>query len=444
MVVTLILAAAAAPHLALAASPQAPAVRSAKRSVLLSPGQMFKLAEQAAGRGDTDTADSLLSALSKNPDSDIRAEARFRRATQLIAKGQARAAAVLLRSVLDEKPHATGVRLHLAQLLQTLGDPDAALRELRSAQVAGLPRHVAQLIDRFSESIRATRPSGYNLEVAFAPDTNINRATRSDTLGTVIGDFEIDEDSKAKSGVGLALRGHAYRRFETPFEGATLLTRLSASSDLYKCKDFRDVAVDFAAGPELRLGNNRVALEAGVTQRWFGQEPILRSARVGASWSRPLGRRTQARLSGTVALVDNRLNDLQDGKTYFGRLEVERALNATTGVSAHASMDRQSLKDPGYSTSGQRAGLLVWKDMGRMTVTLGGTLGRVKADQRLTLFRQKRSDRYSSLTMAATFRQLRLGGFAPVARVTVERNRSTLEFHNYSRTRTELGVARAF
>ena len=46
-----------------------------------------------------------------------------------------------------------------------------------------------------------------------APDSNINHATRSDTLGTVLGDFDIDQASKAKSGVGLSVRGQAYRRF---------------------------------------------------------------------------------------------------------------------------------------------------------------------------------------------------------------------------------------
>ena len=60
------------------------------------------------------------------------------------------------------------------------------------------------------------------------------------------------------------------------------------------------------------------------------------------------------------------------------------------------------------------------------------------------LLPEKRRDRYSSLTLGATFRQLSFMGFAPVARFTIERNRSTIEFYDYSRTRSELAIVRAF
>ena len=69
-----------------------------------------------------------------------------------------------------------------------------------------------RLIDRYSEALRAARPAGASFEIALAPDSNINRATRSDTLGTIFGDFDISKDSKARSGTGLSLRGQAYRR----------------------------------------------------------------------------------------------------------------------------------------------------------------------------------------------------------------------------------------
>jgi len=82
--------------------------------------------------------------------------------------------------------------------------------------------------------------------------------------------------------------------------------------------------------------------------------------------------------------------------------------------------------------------------MGRMTLTLAGQIGRLHADERLLLFPDRRSDRYSRLTLGATFRQLQLNGFAPVVRFSLERNRSSVEFYDYRRARTELGIVRAF
>ena len=414
------------------------------RTVRLTAAEMFVLAERAASSGNPDAAGAILEALEQDRDPDVRAEARFRRAKQLIQKNRTTDAAVLLRRILDEKPNATGVRLELAKLLHQLGDLDLALRELRAAQAAGLPPAVARLVDRYSEALRASRPMGASLEIAIAPDSNINRATRSDTLDTIFGDFEIDEGGKAKSGTGIALRGQAFRRMALRDGNYSILARASSFADLYRDSRFNEIAVDAAVGPEMLIGRNRVNVEIGATTRWFGQQPFVRAGRIGASWIRPLGSRTQVRLSGSAAVVDNRVNDLQDGKVYSGRLELERALMPTFGVALNLGLDRQDLKDAGYSTRGWRAGLLAWKDLGRTTLTAGGEIGRLKADERLILFPEKRSDRYRRFTLSASFRQLGFAGFAPVARFTMERNRSSIEFYDYSRTRSELGIVKAF
>ncbi|HEX8840306.1 MAG TPA: surface lipoprotein assembly modifier, partial [Sphingomicrobium sp.] len=290
---------------------------------------------------------------------------------------------------------------------------------------------------------RNQRPFGGSFQFAVAPDSNINRATRSDTLGTIFGDFDIAKDAKAKSGTGLALTGQAYRRLS--LSGASsLLVRLSGFANLYRRTAFNDIAADLAVGPEFNWRRSRLQLELGSTQRWFGQKPFVRSVRIGETFSQALGGRMLVRLSGSAALVDNQLNDLQDGKVYSAQVGVERALTPTTGIAARIGIDRQSLRDPGYATTGWRAGLTGWHDFGRATVTADAELGRLRADERLLLFPDKRSDRYSRLSLGATFRQLQFRGFAPVARFTIERNRSTIAFYDYKRTRTELGLARAF
>jgi hypothetical protein len=439
MLAILLAAATAAPPSPAVADPQV----SDRRKLILTPAEMFKLAEIATIRGDLTTASAIYAALERNPDSDIRAEARFRYARQLLGEKRNSDAALLLRRLIDEKPGATVARLELAHALQLLGEPDAALRELRAAQASGLPPSVARLVDRYSEALRASRPFGASFEIALAPDSNINRATRSDTLGTIFGDFDIGKDGKAKSGTGLSIQAQAYRRLPIGADNS-LLVRLSSDADLYRKMGFNDIAVDLAAGPELRLGRNQLNFEAGATQRWFGQKPFMRSARLGATWVRPIGSLMQLRLSGSAALIDNQMNDLQDGKAFSGKLDLERALSATTGIGVNLARDRQSLKDPGYSTTGWRAGLLGWRDIGRMTFTAAAEIGKLHADDRLQLFPDKRSDRYSSFSLGATFRQLQWHGFAPVTRFSIERNRSTIEFYDYRRTRSEVGIVRAF
>lgn len=413
------------------------------RTVKATAADLLRLAQEFARRGQHRRAEAIYEALAQDANLNVRSEARFRHSKLLQRRGLNPRAALLLRQILDDKPDATNVRLELAQLLDRMGEQDAALREIRAVQSSGLPAAVARLVDRYSQALRAARPMGASFEVAIAPDSNINRATREDSLGTVIGDFEIDEESKARSGIGLATSGQAYRRLALG-DDLSLLGRVSGFADLYRSRQFNDIALDIAVGPELMAGRDKFTLEAGATKRWFGQKPLSRSVRVGASWTKAVGRRSQLRLGASAAAIDHRLNDLQDGRIYSGQASFEHALSPTTGVALTVGTDRQALSDPGYSTRSWRAGLIGWKDIGRTTLTGEVQLGRLRADQRLTLFPEKRSDKFSRFRFGATFRQLTFRGFAPTARLVFERNRSSIEFYDYKRTRTEFGVVRAF
>lgn len=410
---------------------------------MATPAQLFQLSDQLVRSGRQQEAEAILALIAQNPSKDLRNEARFRLAQLLAAKGQITRAAVLLRRILDERPDAVPVRLELAKLLDRMGDKDGAWRQMRAIRSAGLPASVAKLVDRYSEALRSQRSSGANLEIAIAPDSNINRATRSETLGTVLGDFDISKESRAKSGVGASLHGQAYRRLPVS-DTSSLLFRLSSFANLYRNSRFNDVVVDFAAGPELQVGKGRVQLEIGATQRWFGRKPFLRSARTAATLSKPMGSRSLLRLSGSASLVDNQQNDLEDGKVYSGQISLERALTPTLGLALTAGLDRQSLRDPAYSTTGWRVGMTGWRDLGRMTLTVGAELGRLRADERLLLFPRERSDRYSRISVGMIFRHVQFGGFAPLMRVSYERNHSSVEFYDYRRTRTEFGVVHAF
>ena len=413
------------------------------RTLRATAATVFRFAEAAESKGDQPTAEAAYRALARDLSPDIRAEARFRLARLVAAAGRGSEAAMLLRQVVDERPDAQAARLELAGVLAKLGDEEGALRQLRSVRSGNLPPEVARMVDRYSEALRARKPFGGSFEIGFAPDSNINRATRSDTLGTVLGVFDIGEDGKAKSGTGLAVRGQAYRRVEL-FEGASLLARLSGSGDFYKHKDFSQAALDLTVGPEFQLGRTRLSLEAGATQRWFGGKVYSRQLHAGATGALQLGPRTLARGSIAVSAIDNRLNRLQDGRDYSLQLGAEHALGQRSGVVATLSGDRFAARDPGYSTKAWRLGLQGWRDLGRSTIVAGVQYGHLGADERLLLFPDKREDRYRSVSLGIIMRGLSVGQFAPSIRITRERNSSNIEFYDYRRTRTEFAVVRSF
>jgi hypothetical protein len=119
-----------------------------------------------------------------------------------------------------------------------------------------------------------------------------------------------------------------------------------------------------------------------------------------------MSRTTQLQFVGSAGLADYKLNDLQDGKNLAARLKLEHALSATTGIGLNLSSGRTAAKDPAYSTTEWRIGLIGWRDVGRTTLTAEAEYGRLRAHDRLALLPERRSDRYSRFTLGATFRQL--------------------------------------
>jgi tetratricopeptide (TPR) repeat protein len=396
---------------------------------------------EAAGR--VDLAARALNALTTDPALPIRQEARFRLAQIAARAGRHPDAALLYRAILDEQPGAQRVRLELAAVLDRMGDEAGARQAIREAQAGGLPPDIARFVDRYAAALRARKRFGFSADIAVAPDSNINRATRSDTVGTVIGDFDLAEDAKARSGVGLALGGQAF--FRTKAKGrANLILRGGANANLYRDGRFNDLGTVATVGPELRMGEERLAIEGGIAGRWFGGRAYSRTASVTVTWLHPLGRTAQLRTIASVGSIDNRRNPALDGMSYAVSVAGEKALCARTGIGMALAADRQALADPGWSTTGGRMSAFGYRELGRTTAILNLELGRLEADERLALFPRRRVDTSVRAVATLTARQFAFGQFAPLLRITAERNRSTVEIYDYRRKRFEMGITRAF
>ena len=405
--------------------------------------QMFALAEAAERRGDVAVAQAAYRALTRDPLMAIRNEARFRLAAREARGGRHAAAASLLRQILDEQPDAQRVRLELARMLDLMGDENGARRLLREARAGRLPPEVVRLVDRYSAALRARKPFGGSIDFAIAPDSNINRATRDETLGTVIGDFILDDAARQRSGIGVQLTGHGYGRLH--LSGSVgLLTRLSGAADLYRKRDFNSMTIGLSAGPEFTVRKDRLAIEAGVRRRWLGGQALISHVSVGASLLHPLDGTSQLRMTASAGRITHHFNRLQSGRSYALSVGYERALSVVSGLGATLAFERQSLRDPGYSSSGAQAALFAYREIG--PVTLVGSIGhgRFAADRRLFLYAKRRKDQLYRASLGATFRQLAVGGLAPFIRATYEKNRSSVGIFEFRRTRAEVGISRAF
>ena len=299
------------------------------RQIKLDASSLLTLGSELELRGSQIDAEQVYRTLAKDPDTNVRAEARFRLAKLLATGGQKAEAARLLKQIVDEHPEAARPRLELVGLLQQLGSEASAQRELRALSALDLPSDLARYVDRLSVALRASQPLSFQIELAAAPDTNINRATRSQTLGTIFGDFTFDKESKARSGLGAAIRSYAQGRIPVT-HSTSIRARASLDANLYRHSRFDDVSLELAAGPEVLLGALKITAEAGVAQQWYGMRPFQRSFRVSPSARLAVDRTSQLRVDGSARWSSNQLNPLQDGRGVSLTGRYDRALSSNS------------------------------------------------------------------------------------------------------------------
>ena len=402
----------------------------------------FLAADEARDRQDYPLAERRYRQLIAETDGELRIEARFRLAVMLDSQGHQRAAAVELRAILAEKPDAQGIRLMLARMLAQAGDGEAARQEFRQAEALGLPLEIQPVVRQFVDALRSSKPVGGSFSLAIVADSNVNRATRSDTLETVIAPFQLSQDAQAQSGAGAGLAGQVYGRVPLA-DGLRLLARFSGQADLYDKSQFNDVRGGGQIGVEWVTARDRVAPAAGRSYRWFGGARYVTTDTLSLGWRHKAGTRATFDTTFSIGKADYALNNGLDGDVYDLSLRYERALSPVHGVIVGASAQRQDAADRGFATTSGGFDALYWRQAGKLTIYGSLGLQHLEADARLLLFAQRRTDWLVTATAGASLTQTRIAGFSPFVRASYVRNSSTVGLYDYAKTRIEAGLSRA-
>ena len=141
----------------------------------LGPDQILVIATRLVAAGRFDEALVLLARLEQ--DNAGGTERDFLSAMIALAKHDYRRAETLLRKILQDNPNAVRVRLELARTLFFAGKDEEADYHFKLAIGQKPPAAVVANITRFREAIRARRAWRFNVNLAIAPDSNINSAT---------------------------------------------------------------------------------------------------------------------------------------------------------------------------------------------------------------------------------------------------------------------------
>ncbi|HKX77265.1 MAG TPA: surface lipoprotein assembly modifier [Novosphingobium sp.] len=408
----------------------------------LSADDVLAIAGRLIDAGRYEEAQRLLDQLARDNTGGI--ERDFLDGMLAVARKDFARAETLFRKILQADPSLVRVRLELGRTLFLEKDDEQADYNFRLAIAQNPPETVIKNIARFREAIRARRAWRFNFNVSIAPDTNINSATSKDHVDVLGLPFELDEDAKARSGVGLIAGGDASVRIWR-FAKVPLYVAAYGRAVVYKEHDFDDIYVGGEAGPEFRLAGGRLRATASAFRRWYGGDTLVTSPGGRLAFDKVIGGKWS--LDASLALRrDNyaRRRDL-DAWNIDAGLSANRALSPSTLGFGYVSVRRGIARDPGYSNWSARIGGGVLKEIGwGLRPQLSFEVGRQINDAKLGLFGRTRRD-WSILASASIYkRDWNIAGFAPSIRLTWSRNFSSIALYDQKRLRTEFGMTKAF
>lgn len=408
----------------------------------LSAGNLLAIAGRMIDAGRFDEAQALLDQLARDGVAGI--EGEFLEGMIALTRRDYARAEASFRNILVRNPALVRVRLELARTLFLNRKDEQADYQFRLAIAEHPPEEVLRNAARFREAIRARRAWRFNLDLGLAPDTNINSATGKQQVEVLGLPFQLNDDARARSGVGLFTAADASVRI---WRARRVPLYIGAYGRVLRYSDgrFSDVYLGGEAGPEFRLAGGRLRLAASVLERWYGGSPLVTTLGGRLKFDKVIAGSTSVEAS--LAIHNNRFNDRNDvnGWDVETSIGLNRAISASTSGFIWASAVRATAKDPGQSSWQGRAGFgllreVRWALRPQLTVEIARQVN----DAPLGLFGTRRMDWRLQASASIYKRDWNIRGFAPSLRITWTRSFSTITLYDQKRLRTELGVTKAF
>lgn len=411
--------------------------------------QLLAEADRLVSLHQFDDAAPLLKALEATP--KFAMERRFLQGYSAIEQGRVDEAIGLFRAVLVDHPDQTRVRLELARALQMKGKYGSADHHFRLAQEdESLPEDVVRSIRTTRGLLRDRRSFDLTIDVGIAPDSNITNGTNAETVDVNFGGFMIpltlNPSAREKSGLGQSvIVSSSYRTRLSPT--ARLLVEFDSQTTNYAGKAADDIAMQFAAGPELQVSeNDRVTVQAVALQRWYGGKSASTGggARVGFQHDFNNGHRLGVNIDARYA--KSGFSSSYSGWSLSGQAVYERVIASSMIGYASIFGRREILNSKSYSGHeyGTNVGVMGDLPLG-ISIGVSGGVSRAGYDAPLPLFsNDPRKDWRFNGRAQIGLRSIRVWGFSPSVTYDYNRIDSSLTLYRSDRHRVRFGLARYF
>ena len=375
------------------------------------------------------------------------------------------------RSMLVKDPSLQRVRLELGRSLFRRGDCTrpptnlvrhvlgddcwAAQQHFLRVLGSGVPPQVVLTIRRFVQTIRARKRASGALTLALAPDTNVNTATSAQSVSIFGLPFQLDDDARATSGIGIV--GNLSGEVQTPMPAFKWMpgrvARLRVGTNIFR-RDYSGGAFDDAnygilVGPRFIGTRGDMSVLFQADRRQVNGRPYSRQFGVRMEGSRLLTRKIWL---GGIA-EGSRMTPLAregprpaSGFSWNGLGYMTYAWTPSLSVRLMSGFSRELTGRLATRHQSRWVGVTASYDL-PYGFTLTGAQQRyiTNYDEPQRLFSPDPPKSTMWLTRLGVFnRLLNFKGFSPSISVIREDRKSNLTIFSYLRYRAEAGVVRVF
>lgn len=426
-----------------------PACAGGECTYRVTPRQLLAKAEQLVLSRDFAAVAPLLEAMEKAPELDL--QRRFLVGYVAVETGDTETAIANFRSILNEDPGQTRVRLELARALLIQGKEAAADHHFRLAQQdQDLPEEVARTIRSARGVLRTRRTWNFSFDVGIAPDTNINNATSAESIDVRWGQstvpLELDDEARQRSGVGQTAGFSGGARVKLGYD-MSLLIDADGQLTNYGGTRYDDFWGQIAVGPEFKLGEGETfSLQAVGQQRWYGGDVATRQYGLKAAYQKLLDEGQRIGVQIDARRTESGFNPAYDGWQVGAYATYERVVRRAMIASATAYVRRDLLEADAYSSTSYGIDLGIGGELPMgINAGLSGGVGRASFDAPLLLFSdEERRDWLFNARAYVGLRSVKLLGFSPSATYTYGRIATNYELYRNDRHRIRFNLARYF
>jgi outer membrane protein len=361
-------------------------------------------------------------------------------------EGNLRDARDVYRAILNRSPNLARARLHLAVVLQKIGDTDGAKHNFEMVALGDIDKNLSDKIK--TEVNGMTRAKKWQAQSSFSivPTSNMTQGTYKDSV--MIGGlaFTPEPTSRQKSGIGIQY-GLEANYLHPLKDDVGLLTSFSTQHSDFSNNGFDDRTLRVGFGPQFYTNASVTTIEAVMLHRRLGAFERGYSTGYGLQGSSRILLDQKSRVTASASALSQSYDTLKYMEGH--KLNTSLTYDYFTSSSAYLSAtllheaEKTNNKHLNYQQFGGTLGYY-FETAGAMAFYPNVTFTQNSYAGVFPLTDIKRKDQKTTAALTLIKKDWLLFGLAPKATLSYAVNKSNIELYDYTKFDVNLNFTKQF